>query len=212
MAEFIDATIPITASLPVWPGDPPPGIIQLQDMQKADACNLTQISFSVHTGTHMDAPRHFLRDGMTVEELPLWVFEGPCYVVDLGHVEGEILPQHLEGIPDCQRLVFRTSNTSRRLLHQTQFHTDFCSIGLEAAREIVRRDIRLVGIDYLSIEKFSPPVPEVHQTILGAGIVAVEGLELSQVTPGWWKISCFPLHLPGVEGSPVRAVFSSLGG
>lgn len=212
MAEYIDATTPINLSLPVWPGDPSPGVHLKMDMEKGDVCNLTEISFTVHTGTHMDAPRHFLSDGCTVEELPLWVFDGPCFVADLGNVEGEILPKHLEGIPNCQRLVLRTSNTARRLLHQSDFQKDFCSIGLEAALEIVRRAIRLVGIDYLSIERSNPPIPEVHQAILGAGIVAVEGLELSRFTPGWWKLSCFPLNLPGVEGSPVRAVFSSLGG
>lgn len=209
MTHYIDATLPIRKSMPVWPGDPPPEVHLILDMQNGDACNLSQISFSVHTGTHMDAPRHFLRDGCTVEELPLWIFSGPCFVVDLGDVQGEIQPWHLDGLPECQRIVFRTSNTARRLLHQAQFHKDFCSIGLKAAEEIVRREIKLVGIDYLSIERFNPPVPEVHQTILGAGIVAVEGLDLSNVSPGWWIINCFPLHLQGAEGSPVRAVFSS---
>lgn len=207
---IIDATAPLANTTPVWPGEPTVQLELSASIVRGDSCNVTQLSTCCHAGTHLDAPRHFIDDGICVDQLDLDALVGPCYVADLSGVTETITKQHLETIPACDRLVFKTANTARRLMHSAAFTEDYCHIGLDAAELIVERRLKLVGVDYLSIEVFGSPDHKVHDTILGSGIIAVEGLLLDDVTQGWWEIICLPLKIKGSDGSPVRAFFRSL--
>lgn len=205
---YVDATVPLRGVTPVWETDPPVLVERVASFEAGDSCNITHISFSVHAGTHLDAPCHFLTEGAAVEQLPLEVLCGAAYVLNLETVTGAVEPANLEGVPEhCERLVLRTANTSRALMRSPEFTRDYAHLSPEAAKWIASRGIRLVGIDYLSVERFGPPEPVVHRTLLRAGIIPVEGLDLTDVEPGWWELICLPLRITGSDGSPVRAVF-----
>ncbi|BCW97900.1 MAG: cyclase [Armatimonadota bacterium] len=205
---YVDATVPLGGLTPVWETDPPVSVERIASFDAGDSCNITRIALSVHTGTHLDAPCHFLPAGSAVEQLPLEVLCGPAYVLNLETVTGPVEPPNLEEVPDnCERLVLRTANTTRNLMHRRQFTRDYAHLSPDAAQWIASREIRLVGIDYLSVERFRPPEPVVHRTLLRAGVIPVEGLDLTDVEPGWWELICLPLRITGSDGSPVRAVF-----
>ncbi len=197
----------LTPDTPVWEGDPPVVVEQVGSMERGDPCNVSRLSLPVHAGTHLDAPVHFLRQGAGVEQLPLDILIGPVFVLGIEDVDGSIEPSHLRDLPECERLVLRTGNTRRTLMRRREFSRDYASLSPEAARWIVERGVRLVGTDYLSVERFAPPEPVVHRTLLEAGVIPVEGLDLTDVQPGWWELICLPLRISGSDGSPVRAVF-----
>lgn len=205
---YVDATVPLGGVTPVWETDPPVSVERVASFEAGDSCNITHISLSVHAGTHLDAPCHFLPEGSAVEQLPLEVLCGPAYVLNLETVTGAVEPANLEGVPEgCERLILRTANTFRALMRNREFTRDYAHLSGAAAQWIAARGIRLVGIDYLSVERFGPPEPVVHRTLLRAGVIPVEGLDLTDVEPGWWELICLPLRITGSDGSPVRAVF-----
>ena len=176
-------------------------------MADGDSCNVTRLDMGVHTGTHVDAPSHFVSGGSTVEGMALDVLIGPAYVIDLPDVRDSVTAEDLAAAPKCERLILRTANTARGLLTSDSFCEDFAHISGEAAAAIVERGIRLVDVDYLSVEGFRSGSHAVHDTLLGAGIVLVEGLDLREVSGGWWRIVCLPLKLEGADGSPARVLF-----
>lgn len=164
-------------------------------------------SFGSHTGTHLDAPRHFIAGGSTVEALDIESLVGSALVVEIDGdaVTAEALEQ--SKIPEgSKRLIFKTTNTARRLLEDGVFHRDYVGVAPDAARWMVNRGIRLVGIDYLSIGPYGGDNVETHRTLLGAGVVAVEGLALEGVPPGPYFLAALPPKVRGVEGSPCRVI------
>jgi arylformamidase len=176
--------------------------------QPEDPVTVSQFAFGAHTGTHVDAPIHFLPDGEGVEGFSPDVFVGPCFVADLRHVVGGISADDLEeaAIPSgTTRLLALTSNSgwSRE---DTGFRPDYVAFDLTAATWCVDRGIRLLGNDYLSIEIFEAEGHPVHKTLLGAGIAVLEGLDLAGVAPGEYELAALPILVPGSDGSPVRAV------
>jgi len=207
---LVDATMTIRPGMPVWPGDPEAGIRPVCSMENGDGCNVSELQLGTHTGTHIDAPRHYLADGPGVEALPLEALTGPCWVMDLAEVDEEIRPEHLQAAPPCDRLVLRTGNTRRRLAEQDCFCREFAHIGEEAARHLVNGSVRLVGIDYLSVERFGAENSPVHRILLKAGVVLVEGLDMRQVQQGWWRLTCLPLKIAGADGAPARALCERL--
>jgi arylformamidase len=207
MKQFVDASVSLSPNTPVWPGDPDVELTRRRSFEAGDGCNLTYASLSLHAGTHLDAPRHFIDGEIGVDQLDLQSLIGPCYVLDMGDYSGGIAAEHLNEVPACDRLVFRTSNTQRGLMHTKTFIEDYTHIAESAAREIVKRGIKLVGVDYLSIEGYKTGSHVVHQVILGANIVAVEGLDLTHVSGGWWELICLPAKFAGVDGAPTRAIF-----
>lgn len=207
MTLRVDASLPIGEGMPVWPGDGGVLFQATSSMAAGDSCNVTRISLGVHTGTHIDAPSHFVAGAGTVDAVALDALIGPAFVLDLPDVDGPISASGIAEAPECERLVLRTGNTRRRLLHQPAFREDYAHLDESAAGEIVRRGIRLIGVDYLSVEGFATGTSAVHDALLSAGVVAVEGLDLEQVTGGWWRILCLPLKLEGLDGSPARVVF-----
>lgn len=202
-----DISLTMTPTLPVWPGDPPVRLSQPSHLERGDICTITRLDISAHTGTHLDAPAHFIRGGATVESLDLYTLIGPALVVDArgcGHLTAETL-EALSIPSGVQRLLLRTDNSALWQRGQTAFAEDFVAIEPSGAHWLVQRGVRLVGIDYLSVAPFDDGVPT-HEILLGAGIIAVEGLNLSAVEPGDYQLICLPIKIGGGDGAPCRAV------
>jgi arylformamidase len=206
--KIFDISLTISPDLPVWPGDPPVELEQVESMDRGAHANISRLSAGVHIGTHVDAPHHFLNDGRTVEGLPLDVLTGPCYVVQLPDGVEAITTEALEGtsLPEgAERILFGTSNSRLWSRRETEFQEDFVAVTEDGAQWLVERGVRLVGVDYLSVAPFGDSVPT-HTTLLQAGVVVVEGLDLSAVPRGFYDLYCLPLKLQGSDGAPARAV------
>ncbi|HXF84970.1 MAG TPA: cyclase family protein [Anaerolineales bacterium] len=203
-----DISLTISPSLPIWPGDPALELVQYESMDKGAHANVTRISASVHLGTHVDAPHHFLNDGRTVEGLPLDVLTGPCYVAQLPDgieaITSEVLDRS-EIKPEMKRVLFGTRNSHLWAKGESKFQTDFVAITEDGAEWLVQRGIQLVGVDYLSVAPYGDSVPT-HTILLKAGVVVVEGLNLSQVPRGFYHLYCLPLKIAGADGAPARAI------
>ena len=207
--KLYDISVPITPDLPVWPGDPSVKLTPASQIAAGDTANVTHLEMSAHTGTHVDAPYHFLEDGVTLERVPLEVMIGPARVLHLPDVD-EITAADLKAaaIPEgTTRLLFKTKN-SKIWSHETAFQKEFAALTPDGAQYLVDRGIQLVGIDYLSIAPYGNGRP-VHEILLGAGILIIEGLNLSDVPPGEYTLHCLPLNLQGVDGAPARVVLST---
>jgi arylformamidase len=178
-------------------------------MEEGAACNVTQISACLHAGTHVDAPYHFLGgEAQTVEQIPLGLLTGRAYVLHLPDEVDLITAKVLEGAnvpPRTRRLLFKTRNSALWNEGATPFREDFVAISPDGAQFIVEHGIRLVGVDYLSVAPFANP-EQTHQILLRAGVVVVEGLNLSQVTQGRYALYCLPLKIAGADGAPARAI------
>lgn len=202
-----DISLTITPTLPVWPGDPPVRLTQPSHLERGDICTITRLDISAHTGTHLDAPAHFIPGGATVETLNLDALIGPALVADargLGHLTAEAL-ESLAIARGVQRLLLRTDNSAIWQRGDTAFQENFVAIEPSGATWLVERGVKLVGIDYLSVAPFDDGVPT-HQILLGAGVIAVEGLDLSAIEPGEYQLICLPIKIGGADGAPCRAV------
>jgi len=189
--RIVDVSVPVRPGMIVYPGDPEVRLERVCSIEDDDGFNLSRLDLGVHSGTHVDAPLHFLEDGAAVETLPLEVLVGPCVVVD--GLDAAAVPRGAE------RVLFKTQNG--RLWERDEFTEDFAELDGEAARALVAAGVRLVGIDYLSIGD-----EEAHRILLGAGVIAVEGLDLREVEPGEYRLVCAPLKLEGAEGAPARVL------
>lgn len=197
--DIIDVSVAIHPGMVTYPGDPQVRTERAAAIADGDAANLTRLDFGVHSGTHVDAPAHFIERGQGADALPLDLFVGPCVVVDATAVETEIDESLVDGLDGAERVLFKTRNSE--LWARDSFEEDFVRIGPAAARALVARGVRLVGIDYLSVGD-----PETHTTLLGAGVAALEGLDLRGVEPGEYRLVCAPLKLVGSDGAPARAL------
>lgn len=208
--RIYDVTVPITETMPVWPGDPRVRIERTSSMTKGDEANVSRLHLGSHTGTHVDAPYHFVRQGTTVDKLPLEVLIGPAMVVDLDRVENsEIDVFDLASVHfprDTTRILLKTRNSFLWEGVQTEFERDYVHLSRKAAEWLVKRGIRLVGVDYLSVEAWNVGEHRVHHTLLGAGVVIVEGLDLSRVPAGPCQLICLPLKVEGGDGAPARVL------
>lgn len=190
-----------------WPGDPECHIKRVVSMDDGAVCNLTHLSMSAHTGTHMDAPRHFIADGLTMEQMPLEPVIGRCRVFELLDCEDQITVDDLKKlkIAPRQRVLFKTRNSTRSWA-MNEFDKDFVSIRADAAQYLVDQGVVTVGVDYLSIGGFNKDGVETHQIMLGAGIWVIEGLNLAEIKSGYYELICLPLKLEGADGAPCRVV------
>ena len=199
-----DVSVPLRPGMPTYAGEPGPELEFLKLIPRGDSANVSALSLGSHTGTHVDAPHHFLDGEATVERMSLEALVGPAQVVefaDAHHITAEDLTA--AGIQrETKRLLLKTKNG--RFWDDDEFHTDFVGLTGEAARWLVERGFALVGIDYLSIEQFHSPTHDVHKTLLGAGIVIIEGLDLRAVPPGVFTMACAPLKVVGADGAPAR--------
>lgn len=206
MSEFIDISLPLDPHLPIWPGDDGFTLKRVKWLDR-DGCNETRVNMGSHVGTHIDAPLHFVNGGGTVEHLPLENLIGPVQVVDVGDVV-EISAQVLAGLNlhvNLDRLLLKTRNSLLWSAGEKVFCEDFSALTLDGAEWLVRRGLRLVGIDYLSIQRFRES-NATHITLLQHDIIILEGLNLAAVMPGVYELICLPLLVVGAEGAPVRAV------
>jgi arylformamidase len=206
MTQWIDISVPLHDGMVHWPGDSAVQIKRIRDMAQGEVCNVSFLSMSAHTGTHMDAPLHFIRDGKSLDRLPLEATIGPARVIEIADPES-IKAEELRPckIKQGERILFKTRN-SKKSWKKAGFDEDFVYISQEAARYLAERRIRTVGIDYLSVGGFKRDGVETHHALLGAGIWIIEGLNLSQVRPGRYELVCLPLKVLGLEGAPARAV------
>ncbi len=202
-----DITLPISNTLPVWPGDPPFERRLVDSIAKGDNTNTSYISMSAHMGTHVDAPDHFLGNGHTIEKLPLSVLTGRAYVLYLP--DAEIITASMlsaaEIPPRTRRILFKTRNSTFWARDERNFQTEFVALAPDAAEYLVAHSFKLVGVDYLSVAPYKNSRPT-HEILLKAGVVIVEGLDLSIVAPGRYTLHCLPLKLAGSDGAPARAV------
>ena len=203
---WIDISIPLRDVMVRWPGDPPVSTRRLKDMEHGDSVNLSKISMGAHSGTHMDAPLHFVRQAKGVDKMPLDTAIGRARVIEIEDPEsikpGELL-QHR--IRRGERILFKTRNSSR-VWQTNEFVKDFVFISDEAALFLAERGIRVVGVDYLSVGGFEGGGSYVHTTLLGSGVWIIEGLDLSLVSPGRYELVCLPLKLDQGDGAPARAI------
>jgi arylformamidase len=203
--SWIDISTPLRGDMLVWPGDNPVRIEQTMFLDRGDSYNLTILAMSAHTGTHIDAPRHFLRDGAGVETMPLDVMMGPARVVDVDDPEA-VRARHVPGdLQPGERVLFRTRN-STEYLAKPHFVEPFIYVARDAAQALAEARVALVGIDYLSVGGFHTDLVETHEILLGAGIWVVEGIRLAHVQPGEYELACLPLLIPGADGAPARAM------
>lgn len=202
---WIDVTRPIHAGMPCWPGDPEPVVERFANIGPDSFCNTSKLSMSVHTGTHMDAPLHFIDGAEPMDAMPLDAVIGEARVVQINDpvaVRPAELPADLAA---GEHILFKTRN-STELWTKSGFQQDFVYISHDAAKVLAETRVRTVGVDYLSIGGFHADMQETHLAILGAGIWVIEGLDLSQAAPGSYEMVCLPLRLQGAEGAPARVV------
>jgi arylformamidase len=203
-----DVSLTITPSMPVWPGDPTITLKRVQKIEDGANANVSRMELGVHTGTHVDAPYHFLKDGSTVEKMPLSVLIGRAYVAHIPDSVDLIKVEHLEaaGIPPrTRRVLFRTRNSKIWTKEYREFDKGYVSLDVTAAEYLVKHGVKLVGVDYLSVAPFGNTRPT-HVALLKAGIVVIEGLNLAQVSKGRYNLFCLPLKLDKADGAPARAV------
>lgn len=204
--RVVDISVPIRSQMPVWPGDPPVRLDRVQDLGRGDPVTLTSLTMGAHTGTHVDAPAHFLPEGKTVDEIGLEDLVGPAWVVDVGRAPLIHRPL-LEGagIPSsARRILFRTANSTRGILFRP-FNPDYVSLSPCAAQWLVERGVRLVGLDAFSVGSVDTG-SQTHQILMAANVIILEGITLREVEQGLWFLVCLPLNLVAAEGAPARAV------
>lgn len=208
-----DVTVPIFNELPTWPGDPAVEITDWRSLP-GDAANVSMLNFGAHTATHVDAPAHFIESAGKVENLDLEVLIGEADVVavpeDVHAIDEAFVLDNCA--PGAQRILFKTRNSAFWSEPNFEFHEDFTYLDLEAAETLVERGLKLVGIDYLSIEKFNSPNHETHHALLSHGVVILEGLNLSDVPAGRYELICLPLRLRSNlgDGAPARVVLRTI--
>lgn len=205
-----DVTVPLRNDLPTWPGDPAVEITDFRSLSSGDGANVTALNIGAHTATHVDAPAHFIEGALKVDSLDLNVLIGEAEVVavpeDYRAIDTEFVLTHCS--PGAARILFKTRNSAFWNEPKPEFRTDFTYLDLEAAQTLVQRGVKLVGIDYLSIEKFNSEKHETHLALLSRGVVIVEGLNLSDIPAGKYELICLPLRLQSNkgDGAPARVV------
>ncbi|NIV96501.1 cyclase family protein [candidate division KSB1 bacterium] len=209
-SEWIDISVPLRDGMVHWPGDPDVRIYRVSDIDKGDVANLSKLDMSAHTGTHMDGPLHFTKDGISLDQMPLSATIGPARVIEIQDTES-IKPEALipYDIKRGERILFKTDNSTRDWLNGP-FIEDFVYISTEAANFLTEHGVKTVGVDYLSVSGYNKNEVEVHQTLLQAGIWIIEGLQLAQVEPGSYGLICLPIKILNSDGAPARAILRPL--
>jgi arylformamidase len=208
-AAWIDVTATLDPAMtPVYEGNAPLRFEFLKDMRKGDGVTLSAYSLGAHSGTHIDAPMHFVANGSSIDKVSLEPLIGPARVLDI--------PDNVQAIDAAElgrhewkgatRVLFRTRSSRRGWMSSPTFHHDFAYIAPDAAQLLADAGVRLIGIDYLSAEQFGAPAPLTHRILLGKGIPIVEGLALEAVSAGDYELIVLPIKVAGHEGAPARAV------
>lgn len=205
--RIYDVTLPIRRGMVTFPGDPAFSVEPVTHRLKGDLFDSAVMVLGTHTGTHVDAPAHYLDGGVTVDRIPADDLVGPGIVLDMrGRPCIDRHALETSELGDYKRVFFKTDNSLKLL--ESGFSEDYVHLTRTGAEYLVKRDVKLAGIDYLSIEAFHSPEALVHKTLLGAGIVVTEGLMLVDVPAGPCTIYCLPLKIEGADGAPARVLIS----
>ncbi len=209
--RLIDISVTISPDLPVWPGDGPVVLEQISHVDAQGGSNVSRLECTVHTGTHLDAPLHFIENGLAVDEIPLKQLIGRAYVVDLTGAESitaGVLDQ--AGIPPrTRRILIKTRNSEYWASTDQAFREDYVAVDPSGAHWLVRKGVQLVGVDYLSVAAYADPAPT-HRILLGSNVLVLEGLNLFEVEQGRYTLYCLPLKIMKGDGAPVRAVLAGV--
>jgi arylformamidase len=209
-----DVSVPLSSRTPTYPGDPGIEIKQWLALANGDPANVSLIHFGAHSGTHVDAPAHFIEGAPKVESLSLDILIGEARVVEVPHrvsvIDGDFIATNCQ--PGTKRILFKTRNSSFWNDNEAGFRSDYTHINATAARKLVSFGVRLVGIDYLSVEEFKSQEFETHHVLLSNGIVIVEGLDLRKISAATYELICLPLKIRGGsgDGAPARAILRTL--
>jgi arylformamidase len=211
MTYIIDISVPVRHGGLIYPGNPEISITPQQAISQGAGANVSRLDFGSHTGTHVDAPKHFFDHGVGVDALALGVLIGPARliafddsVMSIG--EAELRPHNLGGV---ERVLFKTRNSAWLASGTSEFHRDYTYVAPDGAEYLASLGVKLVGVDYLSVEQFHSGHHKTHRTLLERGIIIVEGLLLSSPPAGDYTLYCLPLLLTGLDGAPARAVLIS---
>ena len=205
--KLYDISLTLSEILPTWPGDPIIKLSKISRIKEGEMANVTQLTSTVHAGTHVDAPDHFLDNGQTVEDIPLGQLVGPVQVVEI-QAKGNISAANLKtaNIPtETSRVLFKTKNSALWASGITEFKQDYIGLDSSAAQYLVELGVNVVGVDYLSVAPFSDPEPT-HRILLENKILIIEGLDLSKVEPGEYTLLCLPLKIENADGAPARVL------
>lgn len=206
--NIIDISIPINDGMISWPGDPAVEVSKTMDVACGDCATVSRLNMGSHTGTHVDAISHFKADGLTIDQMDLSVYVGPVLVVDVPQMP-EITAKALFDMDinwsGIQRVIFKTDNSKTQWWAEP-FNNDFVHLSLGAAQFLTGEGVQLIGIDYLSVEGFYSQGAVVHHHLLEHQVHIVEGLNLTEVIPGWYEIVCLPLKIANGDGAPARVI------
>ncbi|MFO7898888.1 MAG: cyclase family protein [Planctomycetota bacterium] len=205
--RYYDISVPVFDGMVAWPSDPPVRVRTHKSVKRGDRSNVEKLEFSSHTGTHLDAPNHIGLD-RTVDEIPIGTLVGPAVVVT-SRAKREVSADDIDGLDlkTVERILFKTRNSSRP--DDGRFHDDFVALSPELAERLANARVKLVGIDAMSVDAKGGK-GEVHRTLLEAGVVLLENINLSNVSAGEYELLCLPLRIAGGDGAPARAVLRSL--
>jgi arylformamidase len=203
--KLIDVTVPLDSRLPNYPGNTPFSLEPIKRLASGGSSNVSSLHLSAHAGTHVDSPRHFFDAGAGAEGLPLDLLVGRARVIDVptrrGITADDLAPFDLS---EDVRLLIKTPNS--RLWGSSEFHADYVGVTESGAKHLVEHGVKVVGVDYLSVEVFKTPGAPAHHVLLGGGAIVIEGLNLRDVEPGIYEMLCLPLPIVGSDGAPARVV------
>ena len=208
--KYIDISLTIKKNLPQWPGSKPIKIKRIMDLNKGHLVNVSWIGIDVHTGTHIDAPKHFIKNGKSIDKINLNKLIGRCYLCNTGNKD-EINIDFLKNLDiprGIDKILFKTKNSD--LWRYKKFHKDFVALTPNAAKWIVEKGINLVGIDYLSIQKFGEKDDKTHKILLKKGVVIIEGLNLKDIKQGIYEIIALPIKIKSSDGAPTRVILKTI--
>jgi arylformamidase len=202
---LIDVSLPLDATLPTYPGNTPFSLEAIKRIARGDSSNVSTLHMSAHCGTHVDAPRHFFDAASGTDALPLEMLIGRARVIEVISRAG-ITAEDLAAMDFSEdvRLLIKTRNS--RIWGDAGFHTDYVGVTESGAKHLVAHGVKVVGVDYLSVEVFKTPGAPAHHVLLGAGTIVIEGLNLRDVEPGIYEMFCLPLRVVGSDGAPARVV------
>ena len=203
--KLIDVTVPLDANLPSYPGNTPFTLEAIKRIARGDSSNVSSLHMSAHAGTHVDAPRHFIDQASGADAIPLEMLIGRTRVIEVTSRKG-IGPDELSAVDLAEdvRVLIKTANS--RFWGTPEFHPEYVGVTEAGARYVIDHGIKLLGVDYLSVEEFKKPGAPAHHVLLGGGTIVIEGLNLRDVEPGVYEMFCLPLRIVGADGAPARVV------
>jgi arylformamidase len=209
MTEWIDVSMPLKNGMVRWPDNPPVSVRRVLDMSRGDICNVSELSMGSHTGTHVDAPVHFVSQGKGIDEISLDATIGPARIIEISDKERITRDELVDyEIRKGERVLFKTTNSS--VAKSDKFVEDFVYITRQAAAHLASLRVLTVGVDYLSVGGFKADAVETHRALLEAGVCIIEGLDLSKVGAGIYELVCLPIKIVQGDGAPARAVLRKI--